>query len=63
MQQTQSSRNQAGGTVTRLPLPSALPQPSAGHATCAWCRAQFPTIVALIDHVDTGHLADTRLAA
>lgn len=32
-----------------------LPRPSRAHATCAWCRAEFPTIVDLIDHVDHGH--------
>lgn len=27
-----------------------LPRPSAAHATCAWCRRDFATIVELIDH-------------
>lgn len=27
-----------------------LPRPSAAHATCAWCRRDFPSIVELIDH-------------
>ena len=34
---------------------SPLPRPSRVHATCAWCRAEFATIVDLIDHVDRGH--------
>ena len=33
-----------------------LPQPSKKHATCAWCRKDFDTIVQLIDHVDNGHI-------
>jgi hypothetical protein len=36
-------------TLTRLP------QPSRAHATCAWCRGDFVTIVELIDHVDNAH--------
>lgn len=32
-----------------------LPRPSRSHATCAWCRMHFATIVELIDHVDAGH--------
>jgi hypothetical protein len=43
--------------------PPRLPNPSPRHATCAWCRAEFSTIVALIDHVDFGHLADARMAS
>jgi hypothetical protein len=35
---------------------SHLPEPSEKHATCAWCRQAFETIVQLIDHVDGGHL-------
>jgi hypothetical protein len=35
---------------------TSLPPPSKGHATCAWCGLACPTIVELIDHVDTGHL-------
>ena len=38
-------------TITRLP------QPSAKHATCAWCDRDFDTIVELIDHVDDSHLS------
>ena len=38
-------------TTTTAPLP----RPSRVHATCAWCRADFTTIVELIDHVDHGH--------
>jgi hypothetical protein len=34
---------------------TTLPRPSKAHATCAWCRTDFGTIVALIDHVDSGH--------
>jgi hypothetical protein len=42
-----------------------LPAPSKAHATCAWCGTSYQTIVDLIDHVDTGHLAtgDSRLAS
>ena len=37
--------------------PSApLPLPTKKHATCAWCRCDFTTIVELIDHVDRGHV-------
>lgn len=36
--------------------PALLPAPSSKHATCAWCRKHFDTIVELIDHVDIGHL-------
>lgn len=36
-------------TLTRLPRPSKT------HATCAWCRTDFGSIVDLIDHVDSGH--------
>jgi hypothetical protein len=39
-----------------------FPTPSARHATCAWCRAEFVNIVDLIDHVNHGHLADSRMA-
>lgn len=42
---------------------ATLPAPHRAHATCAWCRMDFDTIVELIDHVDHGHLADTRAAA
>jgi len=34
-----------------------IPRPSKQHATCAWCAAQFTTIVELIDHVDVCHVA------
>jgi hypothetical protein len=34
-----------------------LPPPSSGVATCAWCRRRFDSIVELLDHVDTNHLA------
>jgi hypothetical protein len=33
-----------------------LPRPSPTHATCPWCQMDFPTIVDLLDHVDTRHL-------
>ena len=36
------------------------PEPSSEHATCAWCAAQFSTVIELIDHVDERHLADKR---
>ena len=35
-----------------------LPDPSHKHATCAWCRMDFDTIVQLIDHVDNGHVGN-----
>ena len=38
-----------------------LPAPSGKHATCAWCRRDFDTIVDLIDHVDNGHLETTPI--
>ena len=50
-------RSMSPATKTRLP------EPSKKHATCAWCRADFASIVDLIDHVDHGHLAATALAA
>lgn len=31
------------------------------HATCAWCRTDFPTIKALFAHVDNGHEAPAVL--
>ena len=44
-------------TATMTPLP----RPSRSHATCAWCRERFATIVERIDHVDVGHARpDTR---
>lgn len=36
-------------TVTTLPAPSKM------HATCAWCRRDFVTLIELLDHVDNGH--------
>jgi len=39
-----------------MQIVTRLPQPSNKHATCAWCRKDFDTIVELIDHVDNGHL-------
>ena len=35
---------------------TTLPSPHKSHATCAWCRTDFPTIHALLSHVDLGHL-------
>ena len=43
-------------TATLIPR-TALPTPSGKHATCAWCRRGFATVVELIDHVDELHLA------
>ena len=43
-------RSTVNQTLTDLPEPSEL------HATCAWCRRSFATIVQLIDHVDADHL-------
>jgi hypothetical protein len=42
---------------------TTLPAPNRTHATCAWCRMEFSTIVDLIDHVDHGHVSDTRASA
>jgi len=36
-----------------------LPTPSKAHATCAWCRRDFHTLIELRDHVDNGHSAAT----
>ena len=33
-----------------------LPGPSKHHATCAWCRRDWRSIIELIDHVDAVHL-------
>jgi len=33
-----------------------LPVPSRSHATCAWCHAELPSIVALLEHVDRWHV-------
>jgi hypothetical protein len=33
-----------------------LPGPSKHHATCAWCRRDWRSIIELIDHVDAAHL-------
>jgi len=41
---------------------SGLPKPSTAHATRAWCRQGFATIVELIDHVDAGHLGPKAAA-
>ena len=43
--------------------PTALPAPHRAHATCAWCRVDFTTIRALLDHVDGAHAALPPLAA
>ncbi len=42
--------------------PTALPTPSKHHATCAWCRREQPTIVALSAHVDEVHLEGSAAA-
>lgn len=42
------------------PGTTALPAPSRSHATCAWCHAEFTTVVALIDHADAGHHGAAR---
>lgn len=34
---------------------TTLPEPSKAHATCAWCRVDFHTLIELLDHVDRGH--------
>jgi hypothetical protein len=34
-----------------------LPLPSKDHATCAWCRHSFTTIVQLLEHVELDHAA------
>jgi hypothetical protein len=39
-----------------------LPEPSGRHATCAWCRRDFSTILQLLEHIDSDHL-DERNAA
>jgi hypothetical protein len=46
-----------------MPNTTTLPAPAATHATCAWCRMEFATIVELIDHVDHGHVQDAPVAA
>jgi hypothetical protein len=40
----------------------SLPRPSHTHATCPWCQVRFPSIVDLLDHVDTRHLPARRAA-
>lgn len=44
-------------TTKERPMKNAaiLPVPSSKHATCAWCRTHFDSIVELLDHVDNGH--------
>ena len=37
-----------------------LPEPSSKHATCAWCAAEYCSVIELIDHVDDHHLTDKR---
>jgi len=39
-----------------------LPEPSKSHATCAWCRKDFDTVVQLLDHVDNGHIDSSPAA-
>ena len=60
MYQTASPSQQTAAPVAPV---IQLPRPSARHATCAWCGDEFSTIVALIDHVDSAHVADSRLSA
>ena len=33
-----------------------LPQPSASHATCAWCHRQFVSVDELLEHIEQGHI-------
>ena len=35
--------------------PSTLLPPPATHATCAWCRRNFATVVDLLQHVEGEH--------
>jgi hypothetical protein len=35
---------------------SQLPEPSRTHATCAWCHAEFASILELLQHTEDGHL-------
>jgi hypothetical protein len=46
-------------TTTHTHRHQQLPRPSSAHATCAWCRTDFATIVALLAHVDQGHTVAT----
>ena len=46
--------------MSPIAINRAIPGPSRRHATCAWCRRDFSTIVDLIDHVDMGHLEATQ---
>jgi hypothetical protein len=39
-----------------------LPEPSKHHATCAWCRRDWRSIIELIDHVDAVHLDHARVS-
>jgi hypothetical protein len=40
-----------------------LPGPSKHHATCAWCRRDWHSIIELIDHVDAAHLDQGHTAS
>ena len=40
-----------------LELEPGLLRPSNLQATCAWCHRDYPSIVALLDHVDSTHLS------
>ena len=51
-----------GRAQPRRMTPTALPTPSRRHATCAWCRTEHPTIVALLAHVDEAHLEGSAAA-
>jgi hypothetical protein len=39
-----------------------LPEPSSAHATCAWCRAEFETILELLQHAEEGHFSPAAAA-
>jgi hypothetical protein len=50
------------GGVAMNQSTATLPAPSKAHATCAWCRRDFHTLIELLDHVDNGHSAATAAA-
>ena len=62
--QFSSHSSQGSRTLGSLGKIAGVPAPAASHATCAWCRRSFATIVELIDHVhDGGHLDSSPAAA
>ena len=61
MQHHQQHPGDGAGPGDERPRP--LPAPHRAHATCAWCRVDFATIRALLDHVDGAHAALPPLAA